>query len=52
MSQRAECVMLNKGPHIFDAIKLLDNILTGMQGYQQKKRPMLPSLKVPHVFEL
>ncbi len=52
MSQRAECVMLNKGPHIFDAISLLDNILTGMQGYQQKKKPVLPSLKVPHLFEL
>jgi pyruvate kinase len=51
MSQRAECVMLNKGPHIFDAVLLLDNILTGMQDYQRKKKPMLPSLKVPHVFE-
>jgi pyruvate kinase len=51
MSQRAECVMLNKGPHIFDAITLLDNILTDMQGYQRKKKPMLPTLKVPHVFD-
>jgi pyruvate kinase len=51
MSQRAECVMLNKGPHIFDAVILLDKILTGMQGYQRKKKPMLPTLKLPHVFE-
>jgi len=27
MGERAECVMLNKGPHIVDAIRVLDNIL-------------------------
>jgi pyruvate kinase len=30
MSERAECVMLNKGPHITDAIHTLDSILTRM----------------------
>ncbi|HLX60640.1 MAG TPA: pyruvate kinase [Planctomycetota bacterium] len=46
MSQRAECVMLNKGPHIVDAIESLDNILRRMQGHQAKKMSMLRSLKV------
>ncbi|WP_422079890.1 pyruvate kinase [Ulvibacterium sp.] len=42
MSQRAECVMLNKGPHIVRTIKLLDHILAGMSHYQYKKSPMFP----------
>lgn len=45
MSQRAECVMLNKGPYIVDAIILLDAILKNMQQYQEKKAPMLPVLE-------
>jgi len=45
MSQRAECVMLNKGPMILRAIKLLDTILTGMQPYNEKNAPMLPALR-------
>jgi pyruvate kinase len=31
MAQRADCVMLNKGPHILQAIKLLDEIIRSMQ---------------------
>ena len=31
LAQRADCVMLNKGPHILTAISLLDNILRRMQ---------------------
>jgi len=38
MSQRAACVMLNKGPHIIATIRMLDNILRRMQGYQFKLR--------------
>jgi pyruvate kinase len=38
MSQRAECVMLNKGPHIIATIRMLDNILRRMQRYQFKLR--------------
>jgi len=34
MSQRADCVMLNKGPHIIPTIRMLDNILRRMQGRQ------------------
>ncbi|MDP3088886.1 MAG: pyruvate kinase [Methylotenera sp.] len=44
MGERAECVMLNKGPHILDAIQMLDDILQRMQGHQQKKRPLLRRL--------
>ncbi|MEJ2274481.1 MAG: pyruvate kinase [Woeseiaceae bacterium] len=36
-SQRADCVMLNKGPHILAAIRTLDNILRGMQSLRDKK---------------
>ena len=46
MSQRAECVMLNKGPFILDALAMLDDILRRMQAHQSKKRPMLRPLRV------
>jgi len=36
-SQRADCVMLNKGPHILAAIRTLDNILRGMQTLRFRK---------------
>jgi pyruvate kinase len=45
MGVRAECVMLNKGPHILDALHTLDNILRRMQEHQAKKRPLLRALK-------
>lgn len=48
MSERAECVMLNKGPFITEALALLDDILRRMAGHQQKKRPMLRRLEVAH----
>ncbi len=41
---RAECVMLNKGPHITDAIHTLDDILRRMGGHQAKKRSLLRAL--------
>ncbi len=44
MSVRAECVMLNKGPFVVDAVRALDNILLRMQDHQVKKRPMLRRL--------
>jgi pyruvate kinase len=46
MSQRADCVMLNKGPHILAAITMLDNILRRMQDHQHKKTPKLGKLKI------
>jgi pyruvate kinase len=42
---RAECVMLNKGPYITQAIRTLDDILKRMGGHQAKKRPLLRALK-------
>jgi pyruvate kinase len=46
MSVRAECVMLNKGPHVVDAVRVLDDILRRMQAHTHKKRSMLRRLKV------
>jgi pyruvate kinase len=45
MSQRAECVMLNKGPHVDTAIVVLDDILRRMSGLQRKKTPQLRPLR-------
>lgn len=42
---RAECVMLNKGPYITDAIRSLDDILHRMGGHQAKKRSLLRALR-------
>ncbi len=36
-SQRADCVMLNKGPHILAAIRTLDSILSRMQTLRRRK---------------
>ena len=44
MGERAECVMLNKGPHITDAMRMLDDILGRMQAHQLKRRPLLKAL--------
>jgi pyruvate kinase len=44
MSERAECVMLNKGPYIGEAITALDSILTRMNDHQDKKRSLLRRL--------
>ncbi|HUJ74194.1 MAG TPA: pyruvate kinase, partial [bacterium] len=46
MGVRAECVMLNKGPYILEAIRALDNILVRMQEHHNKKREMLRRLKL------
>ena len=37
MAQRADCIMLNKGPHIISAIKMLDNIIRIMQNSKRSK---------------
>jgi pyruvate kinase len=46
MGHRAECVMLNKGPHIMETVRTLDNILKRMQGHQFKKQSMLRELRM------
>ncbi len=38
MAQRADCIMLNKGPHILSAIKMLDNIIRIMQNSKSSKK--------------
>lgn len=43
---RAECVMLNKGPHIVLAVKTLDDILRRMRSHQMKKQSMMRPLKL------
>jgi len=44
MGERAECVMLNKGPHIEDAVVVLDDILGRMAGHHYKKNALLRQL--------
>jgi pyruvate kinase len=44
MSERSECVMLNKGPFIAEAIDILDDVLTRMEAHQLKKTPQLRAL--------
>ncbi len=46
MGHRAECVMLNKGPHVLEAMQVLDDILRRMQDHQAKKRAMLRHLRL------
>lgn len=48
MGDRAECVMLNKGPHMLSAVSVLDDILRRMQTHQAKKRSMLRELRLAH----
>jgi pyruvate kinase len=45
MGERSECVMLNKGPYVLDAIRMLDHILQRMQAHQSKKRPLMRALR-------
>jgi len=42
----AECVMLNKGPYINDAIKVLKDILIRMEGHSFKKKNELRALSL------
>lgn len=50
MATRAECVMLNKGPFIFKAVEVLDNILDRMYAHQWKKKETLRTLGVAERF--
>jgi pyruvate kinase len=44
MGERAECVMLNKGPHLVGAVRALDDILCRMEAHQSKKSARLRRL--------
>jgi pyruvate kinase len=50
MGERAECVMLNKGPYIVAAVQILDDILRRMRSHHEKKRSMLRKLHVASAF--
>ena len=46
MGERAECVMLNKGPHLVEAVRVLDDILRRMEAHQSKKSARLRPLRL------
>ena len=45
MAERAECVMLNKGPYVLDAVAILDDVLGRMEAHQSKKTSRLRALR-------
>ena len=45
LADRAECVMLNKGPYIVDAVRLLDDVLLRVQANQHKQSSRLRALQ-------
>ena len=51
MGDRAECVMLNKGPYVVSAVRVLDDILRRMQAHHAKKRSMLRELHLAHALQ-
>lgn len=46
MSARAECVMLNKGPYVVEAVRFIDGLMMRMRDHNHKKTPMLRRLKI------
>jgi pyruvate kinase len=50
MAEQAECVMLNKGPYMIDAVKVLDDVLRRMQCHQAKKSSLLRPLAIADNF--
>lgn len=48
MGQRAECVMLNKGPHLGEAVEFLRDVLGRMDRHTNKKSPRLGALGLWH----
>ena len=45
MAERAECVMLNKGPYLSEAVSVLDDVLGRMESHQSKKTSRLRALR-------
>ena len=45
MAARAECVMLNKGPFLFEGVELLDHLFDRMKGHVNKKAHLLRPLQ-------
>lgn len=48
MGQRAECVMLNKGEHVLDAVKTLAELLSSEERHRIKKRPVFRDITAQH----
>ena len=48
--ERSECVMLNKGPHLVDALLALNSILRRMRSHQVKKRSLMRRLNIASGF--
>ncbi|MEW6764175.1 MAG: pyruvate kinase [Pseudomonadota bacterium] len=46
MSIRAECAMLNKGPHIVEALRFLSGVLSRMEGHYSKRMAMRRRLAI------
>jgi pyruvate kinase len=49
MSGRAECVMLNQGAHVVEAVGFLAGVLDRMQDHQEKKSSLLRRLSISNV---
>ncbi|NNL01096.1 MAG: hypothetical protein HKP39_02340 [Eudoraea sp.] len=49
MAQRTDCVMLNKGAYILQAIKLLDTIFKDMEPYQGKNVRLWPAMEKANI---
>ena len=46
LAARTQCVMLNKGPHLTEAIRFLIDVLERMEGHQDKQLRLLRALRV------
>jgi pyruvate kinase len=44
MAERAECILLNKGPYVFEALAVLENVVARMERHQKKKTAQLRAL--------
>jgi pyruvate kinase len=45
MAERAECVMLNKGPYVLEAVRILDDVFGRMEAHQSKKTSRMRALR-------
>jgi pyruvate kinase len=45
LAQSADCVMLNKGEHLLDGVRLLDDVLRRMDRHRESGAPRLPTLR-------
>jgi pyruvate kinase len=51
MGERAECVMLNKGPYMVTVVRILGDILRRMQPHHEKKNSLLRKLHLAVAFQ-